>query len=286
MEQKTSLKYYLFTILILGLANIFVWNFVFGLSPPAGGLKVVFFDIGQGDSIFIESPQKHQILIDGGPSNKVIEKLGFEMPFWDKKIDLIILTHPDYDHLRGLLDVLDNYTVGNIMWTGELSEGKTFESWQEKIKKEGANIFLTKAGDKITAGDVKIDILYPFDLLKEDSKNNNETSIVGRLVFGSTSFLFTGDASKKNEQEIILTNQSIESNVLKIAHHGSKYSTSKEFLASVKPNLAVISVGANNSYGHPTSEVLSALTEFGIKVIRTDEQGDIEMLSDGNLINY
>jgi len=278
MGQKTSLRYYLFTILILGLANVFVWKFVFSLN---GQLKVVFFDIGQGDSIFIESPQKHQILIDGGPSNKVIEKLGFEMPFWDKKIDLIILTHPDYDHLRGLLDVLDNYTVENIMWTGELSEGKTFESWQEKINKEGANIVLTKAGDKITAGDVKINILHPFALPKEDSKNNNETSIVGRLVFGNTNFLFTGDASKKNEQEIILTNQNIESNVLKVAHHGSKYSTSKEFLTSIKPSLAIISVGANNSYGHPTSEVLSALAEFGIKVMRTDEQGDIFLFSDG-----
>ncbi len=281
MDNK--LQYYLMAILILGLGNVFVWQFIFGLS---GQMKTVFFDIGQGDSIFMETPQKHQILIDGGPSSKVAEKLGKQMPFWDKTIDLVILTHPDYDHLKGLLDALDYYKVKNIIWTGELSEGKTFEAWLLKLQKEGAKITLTKAGAKITAGDLKIDILYPLELPKEDSQNNNETSIAGRLVFGTTEFLFTGDINREAEQAIIANNKDIEADILKISHHGSRSATSLEFLANVKPEVAVISVGENNSYGHPHQEVLSNLAEFGIKVMRTDLTGDITITSNGSNFNY
>ncbi|MDO8524293.1 MAG: ComEC/Rec2 family competence protein [bacterium] len=283
MERNTSIKYYLFAILILGLGNIFVWQFVWGLDSQ---LRAVFFDIGQGDSIFIETPQKHQILIDGGPSNKVAEKLGKEMPFWDKTIDLVILTHPDYDHQRGLLDVLDNYKVNNIIWTGELSEGKTFESWLLKLQKEGAKISLAKAGAKVIAGNSRIDILYPLELPKKDSKNNNDSSIVARMVFGQTAFIFTGDANREAEQAIIANNESIESNVLKVSHHGSRSASSPGFLANVKPSIAVISVGANNSYGHPHQEVLSNLSESAIKVLRTDQMGDIKIFSDGQNIIY
>ncbi|MEK7104111.1 MAG: ComEC/Rec2 family competence protein [Patescibacteria group bacterium] len=246
----------------------------------------MFFDIGQGDSIFIEPPQKHQILIDGGPSNKVAEKLGKRMPFWDKTIDLVILTHPDYDHQRGLLDVLDNYKIKNIIWTGELSEGKTFEAWLLKLQKEGAKIILAKAGTKIITGQVKIDILYPLELPKQDSQNNNETSIVSRMVFGQTAFIFTGDANREAEQEIILANKNITSDILKVSHHGSRSATSPEFLANVMPEVAIISVGANNSYGHPHQEVLSNLAEFGIKVMRTDLIGDITITSNGSNFNY
>jgi len=235
--QNKNLQYYLFAILILGLGNVFVWQFVWGLDSQ---IKITFFDIGQGDSVFIETPQKHQILIDGGPSSKVAEKLGKQMPFWDKTIDLVILTHPDYDHLRGLLDVLDYYKVKNIVWTGELSDGKTFESWVSKIEKEGAKITLGKAGAKIIAGDSRIDILYPIELPKQDSKNNNDSSIVGRLIFGQTEFMFTGDANREAEQAIIANNENIESNVLKVSHHGSRSATSPEFLANVKPEVAVI----------------------------------------------
>ncbi|MDD5433320.1 MAG: ComEC/Rec2 family competence protein [Candidatus Pacebacteria bacterium] len=284
--MRKNLQYYLLGILVLGLANVFVWQFVFGLASPGGGLKVIFFDIGQGDSIFIETPAKHQILIDGGPSNEAVEKLGKQMPFWDKTIDVVILTHPDYDHLRGLLDVLDNYQVKNILWTGELSEGKTFEAWQEKIEQEGAKIILATAGTKIIAEQVEMDVLYPMELPEQDSKNNNNSSIVAKMVYGQTKFLFTGDAEKPAEKEMLLQGQDLFSDVLKVAHHGSKSATSLEFLANVKPEIAVISVGARNTYGHPHQEVLSNLLEFGIKVKRTDQQGDISLFSNGQNIIY
>jgi len=283
MAEKTSLRYYFLIILILILSNVFVWRFVFGLN---NNLKVIFFDIGQGDSIFIETPTKHQILIDGGPSNSTIEKLGKVMPFWDKTLDVVVLTHPDYDHLRGLLDILDYYKVENIIWTSELSQGKTFEAWQEKIKKEKASIYFAKAGMKITTYQTKIDILYPAELPRKNSKNNNDTSIVARMVFGQTEFFFSGDINREIEQEIVLGGHNILSDVLKVSHHGSKSATSLEFLANIKPSVAVISSGKNNSYGHPHQEVLSVLREFGIKILRTDQMGDIKIISDGRNIFY
>ncbi|MDD4989867.1 MAG: MBL fold metallo-hydrolase [Candidatus Pacebacteria bacterium] len=286
MEKSAHIKYYLLTILILALANVFVWQFIFGLNPPAGGLKVVFFDIGQGDSIFIETAQKHQILIDGGPSNKVVEKLGKQMPFWDKTIDLVVLTHSDYDHLRGLLDVLDNYQVENILWTGEKSEGKTFENWLLKIKQENANIILAKAGILVLAGKAKMEILYPLELQKQDLVNNNKSSIAAKLSFGNTGFFFTGDIDRQAEQNIILQGGDIEANVLKVSHHGSKSATSPEFLANVQPQIAVISVGKDNKYGHPHQEVLSNLLEFDIKVLRTDLMGDVKIVSNGQNLIY
>ncbi len=283
MAKNANLKYYLLFILILALANVFVWQFVFSLDNNP---KVVFFDISQGDSIFIETAQKHQVLIDGGPSNKVVEKLAKQMPFWDKTIDLVILTHPDYDHLRGLLDVLDNYQVENILWTGEKSEGRTFEAWLLKIKKENANIVLVKAGALVLAGKAKMEILYPLELPKQDLVNNNKSSIATLLSFGNTRFFFTGDIDKQAEQEIIFQGNNIEANVLKVSHHGSKSATSPEFLANVQPQIAVISIGKDNSYGHPHQEVLSNLLEFGIKVMRTDQIGDVKIFSNGQNLIY
>jgi len=283
MEKGAHTKYYLLTILILALANVFVWQFVFSLS---NNLKVIFFDIGQGDSIFIETPQKHQILIDGGPSSKVVEKLGKQMPFWDKTIDLVILTHPDYDHLRGLLDVLDNYQVKSILWTGEKSEGKTFESWLLKIKKENANIVLAEAGTLVLLGKAKMEILYPLELPKQDLVNNNKSSIAALLSFRNARFFFTGDIDKQAEQEIIFQGQDISSDILKVSHHGSRSATSPEFLANVQPKIAVISVGKDNAYSHPHQEVLSNLLEFGIKIMRTDLSGDITITSSGSNFNY
>lgn len=273
-------------ILLLVLANFFVWREVFDISKRA--LKVVFFDVGQGDSIFIETPQNHQILIDGGPSGKkVLEKLAGQIPFWDRSLDLVVLTHPDYDHLAGLNWVLQRYKVENILWTGVEKDTKTFQRWRENLKlekeKEGARIFIAQKGQKIKAGEVKFYILYPLESLTGElfERASNDTSIVSQLVFGRNKFLFTGDITEKTERKILEETINLESGVLKIAHHGSKTSSSEEFLEKVRPQIAVISVGGNNPYGHPYPEVLRALENFGIKILRTDEMGDIKIMSDG-----
>lgn len=276
----------IFVSLFLLLLNVFCWQEVFTLNAPKY-LEVDFLNVGQGDSAFIETPQGHQIIIDGGPNSDVLAKLAFLMPFFDKDLDMVILTHPEKDHMQGLLEVLKNYKADVILWNGVKREGQDYEKWLavlEKQKKLGAKIIIAQSSETITAGDLKINVLYPLlSLENKEVKSANETSVVTKLTFGKKSFLFTGDIDMAVERKIVKSGQNITADVIKIAHHGSKYSTSDEILQSVNPWLAAIEVG-KNSYGHPTSEVLNKLANFGIKVERTDIAGDIKLLCDGNNI--
>src|SRR3989344_3248280 len=271
--------------------NILAWIGVFQLSHA--NLEVTFFDVGQGDAAFIETPERQQILIDGGPSSVILEKLGKEMPFWDRTIDWIILTHPEKDHLAGLLEVLKSYKVENILWTGVVRDTAEFTEWQKLIKEEGAKIFIAEAGVRILGGPTSLQIwggadlgvLYPFESLEgKEMKDSNDTSIIVKLIFGKISFLFTGDASQSVERRLVLglAKHNLDAEVLKVGHHGSKTSTSGEFVEAVSPEIAVISAGRNNSYGHPHQEVLDNLA--GVNIFRTDLSGDIKIISDG--INY
>ena len=271
----------LFLLGFLFFANILAWIAVFEFSKPKA-LEVRFFDVGEGDAIFIETPERHQILIDGGANSKILEKLGKELPFFDKSLDLVILTHPQKDHFTGLLFVLRDYEVEQILWTGVENKTAGFEEWFKLLEEEKARIVLAKKGINVRAGSVSLKILFPFeDLAGQEIKNVNNTSIVSHLSFGKNSFLFTGDISSPIEKELIEKEIDLGSNVLKVAHHGSKYSSSEEFLEAVLPQLAVIQVG-ENPYGHPTKEVLQRLEKFDINVLRTDEKGDIKVISDGN----
>lgn len=269
--------------------NIIAWSVVWDLNKP-GFLEVVFFDIGEGDSIFIETPQRHQILIDGGPTSAILEKLVDEMPFFDRTIDLIILTHPEKDHLFGLLEVLKRYKVKNILWTGIIRETAEWQEWKRLIEKEGAEIKITQSGQKIifpvvqnsydrgNFGQLVLNILFPSENLEGHVlKDSNDTSIVAKLVFREISFLFTGDITKRAEKDL-----RVDSDVLKVAHHGSKSSSGSDFLEAVSPEIAVISAGKDNRYGHPHQEVLETLERYGITVLRTDRNGDIKIISDGS----
>lgn len=287
MENRGKLNLLLVFFLIL--ANAFVWQALFNLEKDRH-LEVSFFDIGQGDAIFIETPHKHQILIDGGPSSAILEKLAREMPFWDRTIDLVILTHPEKDHLAGLLEVLERYEVKQILWTGIIRQTAEYNKWQELIKKEKAKITIAQAPQKIKAGRVFLSILYPFESLEGgEFKNSNDTSIISRLIFGNNSFLFTGDATKSVEKKILSkcgekVNCLLDSDVLKVSHHGSKTSTSEEFLKEISPEIAIISCGKDNIYGHPHSETLEIFKKYDIEVLRTDINGDIKIISDGEKI--
>ncbi len=284
--MKFIRKFYLLVIFLLLLANFFVWKEI--LQPDRNFLKVIFFDIGQGDAIFIKTPQNHQILIDGGFGKKILEKLNGQMPFWDRTIDLIILSHPDSDHLGGLNYVLDRYKVDYILWTGAKRETKTFERWLEKIereiKKEKAKVIIAQRGQKIKASWVEIYILYPFQSLEDKifKETANKSSIVAKLSFFKNSFLFTGDIDKKIEKMLIETSsKDLKSEILKIPHHGSKYSSSFGFLKKSEAQAAIISLGRNNSYNYPHSIVLNNLRDLGMKILRTDLLGDIELISNG-----
>ncbi len=295
----------------MAVLDFFCWREVFILAGPRF-LKVEFFNVGQGDSAFIETPQGHQILIDGGPDPTVLSKLNSLMPFWDKEIDVVILTHPEKDHMAGILDVLQRYKVDYFLWTGVVkndAENKKLSELLDKISQPRNNFFaalvgflsrdkkptITKiinvsAGTKIKAGNAKMDILYPSENLagKEMKDTSNDTCVVSKLIYGKDSFLFTGDISSSAEKNLakIVGGRSahnLRADVLKVAHHGSKYSTSELFLQNVQPEYAVISVG-KNSYGHPTPEVLQRLDKYGIKTLITDQSGDIEFVSDGQNI--
>jgi competence protein ComEC len=264
------------TILLLAFANVAVWPYVL----KAQTMQVTFFDVGQGDAIFIETKQGHQILIDGGPNNAVVEKLGQALPFADKSLDLVVLTHPDADHITGLVGVLEAYDVENVLWTGVEKETNIFASWQAALRQERANIWLVNDPQTIRwsqSSKERLDVLYAADQAAEV----NDTSVVTKLVFGETSFLFPGDITSKIEQEMLQQDINIDADILKIPHHGSKYSSMENFLAAVSPSIAVIQVG-KNSYGHPTPEALERLGH--LPVLRNDQIGDIIIQSNGNAI--
>ncbi|OGZ63549.1 MAG: hypothetical protein A2998_02935 [Candidatus Staskawiczbacteria bacterium RIFCSPLOWO2_01_FULL_37_25b] len=282
-------KYFVIFAGILFLLNIYAWKEVFVLAQT-DILKVYFLNVGQGDSAFIETPQMHQILIDGGPDPSALREMSLLMPFFDRTIDLVILSHPERDHMQGLIGILQRYKADYILWTGIKKDTSEYLAWLDVLQKQknmGAKIIIAEPGQRIIAGNVLIDTLYPLtNLENENPKYANDTSVVSRLIFVNNSFLFTGDISSAVENRLANSRELavIKSDVLKTAHHGSKYSTSEEFLQSVNPKIAVISSGAKNSYGHPTPEVLQKLEKFGIKILRTDKDGTIKIESDGNII--
>ncbi len=244
-------------------------------------LRVVFFDVGQGDSIFIRTPQKHHILIDGGLGNVVLEKLGKELPFFYKSIDLLILTHPHEDHVSGLIEVLERYSVKEIVSTGVLGESAISRKWNDLINEKGYKE--ARAGQRIFANDFHISTLYPVESIKgEKVKDLNAVSVINLFNFKDKyKFLFMGDAYSAQEKELLSyckeanNCDELKVDVLKVGHHGSKTSTSDAFLEKTMPKIAVIMAGRDNRYGHPHYEVIERLENFNINIMRTDRDGDI-----------
>lgn len=265
---------------ILILLNIFAWKSIFDLTSKKE-IEVDFFNVGQGDSAFIQTPQGHQVLIDGGPDSTVLKKLAGEMPFYDRTIDLIILTHPEADHMTGLFSVLKNYRIKNILWTGVVRDNAGWKEWENLITNELAHIEIARAQEQIfLEPGITIDVLEPEKNLEGQSYNgsSNDTGIVALLKVGAKSFLFTADVGKTIEQK--LADEGIKADVIKIAHHGSKNSTLESFYQEVNPEYSVISVGENN-YGHPAASLLDMLKNLGIINFATINNGDIKFFSDG-----
>ncbi|MFH0906738.1 MAG: MBL fold metallo-hydrolase [bacterium] len=268
-------KFHFLILVILFSSTFFVWSVVFEHTSD-NLLEVYFFDVGQGDSIFIETPSNKQILIDGGPDKMVLEKLNQTMPLYDRTIDLVILTHPDADHITGLIDVIDYYSIGQILTSGFELDTAVYKEWQDLIKLKNIPVTIVQAGQKIILEkDVIIEILWPDQSLV---KNANNSSVVGRLVYGDSEFLLTGDIEKEVESRLIEQGWNLDSDVLKVGHHGSKTSNSFNFIKAVNPKISVISVGEDNKYGHPNNEILEILKNSVI--YRTDKDGDIEISAD------
>lgn len=262
------------------LASLFVLSLVLGgivFVQRSQALKVVFLDVGQGDAILIEQGSS-QVLIDGGRDGKLLlEKLGRYIPFWDRQIEAVIATHPDADHIGGLVDAIRTYTVQNFLETNAQSDSQTFQVLQNVIRNQNISVIEPQEGVAIKFPEgAELDVLYPFGpIVAADPKNTNQYSVVAKLATGQNKFLFTGDLPREQEAELIKNNIDVAADVLKVGHHGSKYSTSAQFLDAVKPETAIISVGKNNTYGHPNQEILDRLKADNIKILRTDESGDI-----------
>ncbi|MFH1188151.1 MAG: ComEC/Rec2 family competence protein [bacterium] len=284
ISQKLKLTI-LFLAITLFLFSAFVWL----KSAQNKNLEVIFFDVGQGDSILIRTPDKNNILIDGGEDSTVLYKLGKYLPFYDKTIDLMILTHPHSDHVGGLVGVLKRYNVQNVLSAGVVHTSPDYLEWLEIIKEKKINFIKAGGYKKIKfssdangQSEIALEILYPQKDISQDSFDDlNSSSVVSKLTFGKNSFLFMGDLPIQGEKELIKIGADLRADVLKVGHHGSKYSSSLEFLEAVNPRYAVIQVGKNNKFGHPSMRTILNLEKKNIKVLRDDELGDIIINSDG-----
>jgi len=265
-------------------ASILVWAAI--LNMPDNKLHVSILDVGQGDAILIQTPNRQDILIDGGPSPQAINlELSKKLPFWNRDIDLVVLTQPQADHVTGLVEVIHNYEVLQVIEPGIAYSSAIYQQWLNLIKKQEIEYKIAQSGQEIDLGDgIKIEVLNPpSPPLQNTSDDVDNNGVVLRLSWKEVSFLFTADIHKEAEWYLIARRANLKSTVLKVAHHGSRTSTSPEFLAVVDPDVAAISVGANNRFGLPNVEVVNRLTERlgNDMVYLTSNDGTIEFVTDG-----
>lgn len=275
----------------LFILTVFLVGYFF-LNLPDGNLHIFFFDVGQGDSILIKTPDNQKILIDGGPDNQVLTRLGSALPFYDRTIDVIVATHPQADHITGLIEVLKRYQVNMILYHIIPHNIPEYNKFQEVIKQKKIPTHKPIRGEKIDLGSgVNLYVLWPpggeaagqeSSRWVESQSDPNETSIILRLEYKEFAALFTGDAGETVQQTLLLLEGPPSPvTVFKVPHHGSTTGLDEEFLALLRPQLAVISVGRQNRFDHPSKRTIRLLDSTGTKILRTDQEGTIEVVSDG-----
>ncbi len=277
LSTRLEAKVLVVAAAVLLMLALFAWR-----TLPDGRLHVIFMDVGQGDAIFIETPAGRQVLVDGGPIEAtLLSQLGRQMPFWDRTLDLVVLTHPDSDHINGLVPVLERYRVDGVVFREVPLEAEVYAHWLQLLEAEQTAVYRGEAGLEIALDDgLVMTVLHPGgSLIGGTDPDVNNNSVVTRLAYGEVSVLLTGDIEAEVEQQLAADDVPLESTVLKAAHHGSCSSTTSEFLEAVDPEVVVISVGAENRFGHPCAEVLERLAD--LPIYRTDQQGVIEVVSDG-----
>lgn len=248
------------------------------LRMPDGKLHAYFLSIGQGDAALLVLPSGEQILIDGGEDWTTLEKLGKYMPFFDRTIELMILSHSDTDHITALVEVSKRYRVRAVMLTGFESTARADEM-RAHLQKQGTTVLPAHAGKRVEIGGVVIDVLWPPSVLPSAlGKKPNNTSVVATVEYGGKRMLFTGDIEEIVEETLVRTRADLRTDILKVAHHGSRTSSSEVFLEKAQPSIAVISSGEDNRHGHPHQEVLDRFKKIGVEVRRTDKEGDIEVV--------
>jgi beta-lactamase superfamily II metal-dependent hydrolase len=276
MRQRTLML----SLVLLALANITVW----AISGKSSALTVSFLDVGQGDAALVTSPEGHRILIDAGPpDNAVLRALADEDSFQKQDIDVAIESHPDLDHIGGFPALIDRYRVGAFLASGVDSDNAYDEEIELRLQKKGIPAYQAVRGMELSFAGARLDFLFP----DRDPKGmeTNDASLIARLRYGSTCFLFTGDSPVKIERYLIgLEKEGLRCDVLKAGHHGSRGSTGEEFLHFIKPAFVVVSAGEGNRYGHPHEETLARIEAAGAEALRTDQIGTVSIVSNGESI--
>jgi competence protein ComEC len=255
---------------------------------PDGRLHLWVFDVGQGDAIMLRTPRGHTALIDGGPgATPLLNGVGHNLPFWQHDLNLLLLTHPHQDHMMGFAELAERYHVDQVVQTLFTSTVGVQREWLHELKTLDIPVNHPKRGERISfegEPEVYIQVLSPrtVDAHREGSNGDvNNTSIVLRLVYGKHSILLEGDAQVEAERDMARSIPAdLKSDVLKVGHHGSDTSSSPQFLALVRPKVAIISVGSGNRYGHPAPQTLDNLQEAGARIYRTDQHGTVEVIAD------
>lgn len=266
-------------ISLLLIVNIFVYYLLYFSTHK--GLVVSFLDIGQGDSVFIQTPSGKDILIDGGPNKNVLKELGGIVSFFDKKIDIVLATHPDKDHIGGLPAVFERFNVGLFIESGVECSTSICDALASSIKEKKIDVIKGRRGTVIDFGDgVYISILFP-DRDVADLETNT-ASVATKIVYGKNSVILSGDSPQSIEDFLVWKDgKNLDSDILKVGHHGSRTSSGEEFVHMVSPAIAIISAGKGNSYGHPHKEVVDILNKEGSKMLSTIDMGRITLVSDG-----
>lgn len=263
---------------IFFLAAVILLEFV-ALFNFDKNLHLYFLDIGQGDSILIKTPDYRYILVDGGEGTAILEELGEVMPFWQRRVDLVVGTHADSDHIGGLVFVLEKYEVDRFVTSSLEVEDNNLRRIKDIAEDRDIELSELDSGDVIDVGELHFDVLWP----SEDfvAENDNQNSVVLRGEYKEFSFLLTGDIEAEQEHVLISTFPSIGVTILKVSHHGSKTATPSEFIEAVEPHFAVISCGKDNTFGHPAPEVVQRIEDVNIEILRTDLNGRVEFVTDG-----
>jgi len=272
-----------FVLFLIFINVVAIGLIIFLISPQK--LRVSFLDVGQGDAIFIQTPSGKNMLVDGGPSNIILSRLASETNYFNHNVDVMVATHPDADHVTGLIPILEKYNVKNIITSPVEGSTKIFDDLSAHIKNESADLYIAHTGDVIDFHDgVIAKILYPSAnyVVKKNDTNDASVSIV--VSYGDESFLLTGDLPSNREPELIANGLHKNVTVYKAGHHGSKTSSGEQLLTYIKPEYAIISAGKNNKYGHPNIETIERLKKYAKEIISTIDRGSISFVTDGRMM--
>jgi len=275
---KRYTRWYVLSVLIF--ISITLWVVVLSYGKD-NTLTFATLNIGQGDALFIESPTGIQVVIDGGPNRAIMKELSAVMPWYDRHIDMLVVTNPDRDHFEGFIPLLDKYKVDVVLVSGTEKESEVYKVFENKLKEKKIPEKVARRGQVVDLGGGSfLQILFPD---RDTSKlSPNDGSIVMKLVYGKTSVMLQGDSTSKIEEYLVtLDKGELKSDILKTGHHGSRTSTSQVYVEAVEPGWAIISAGEDNSYGHPHQEVVDNLNKHKVKIIGTYDIGRIVFESDG-----